>query len=150
MKCFKILTVCAAMTLPFWSAAAQDVQPAATSASASSGMLVELNKAEQTDNGCHYFLLLRNDTDFDFEVLRLDLYFFDTGGVISKRLLVSTPPVGSGDTRVAAFVATDVTCEGVSQILVNNVDPCEVSQGEAPACHEILELGNRTDVNFFK
>ncbi|WP_119165537.1 hypothetical protein [Algihabitans albus] len=150
MKCFKILTVCAAIAMPLCSAAAQEAEPAAADASASSGMLVELNKAEQTDGGCHYFLLLRNGTDYDFEVLRLDLYFFDTGGVISKRLLVGTPPVASGDTRVAAFVATEVDCDGVSQILVNNVDPCEVSQGEAPACHELLELGNRTEVNFFK
>ena len=85
--------------LPLWPAAAQDTQSTATAAPASSGMLVELNKAEQTDGGCHYFLLLRNSTEYDFELLRLDLYFFDTAGVISKRLLVSTPPVGSGDTR---------------------------------------------------
>ena len=136
--------------LPLWPAAAQDTQSTATAAPASSGMLVELNKAEQTDGGCHYFLLLRNSTEYDFELLRLDLYFFDTAGVISKRLLVSTPPVGSGDTRVAAFVATELTCSDVSQILVNNVDPCDVSQGEAPVCQEILELGNRTEVTFFK
>ncbi len=162
MNCFRILTVCAALAAPLATAAAQESgTPSAdtrTEAGAEAGaaadsaarMLIELNKAEQTDLGCQYFLLLRNETDYDFEVLRLDLYFFDTGGVISKRLLVDTPPLDSDATKVATFVARDLACDGVSQILLNKVEPCDVAEGDAPACDELIALNNRTEVTFFK
>jgi hypothetical protein len=111
---------------------------------------VELNKAEQVERGCQYFLLLRNRTELDLATFRLDMYFFDTDGVIAKRLLVDTPALGPGDTRVAGFLAPELQCDTVSQILVNDVQPCETVEGDAPECYEMLDLGNRTEARFFK
>jgi hypothetical protein len=152
MKLFSFLTGGTALALAL-TAAAQAQDTATTSeppADESAAMSVELNKAEQIERGCQYFLLLRNTTDYDFQTFRLDFYFFDTEGVIAKRLLVDTPPVKPGDTRVAGFVASDLQCDSVSQILVNGVEPCEVAGGAAPDCYGLLALGNRTDIEFFK
>jgi hypothetical protein len=158
MKYFKILTAGLTLFLPLLAgapAAAQtEEQPAAGAAAdgaEGAALLVELNKAEQIDRGCQYFLLLRNGTDYAFEVFRLDLYFFDTDGVISKRLLIDTPAMQQGDTKVAGFIASDLQCDSVSQILVNDVEPCEVAGDAAPeSCTALLALNNRTDIKFFK
>ncbi len=158
MKYFNFLTVAVAIVLALGAQGAQaQSQTDATAdgeaqvpGAARDAMSVELNKAEQIERGCQFFLLLRNSTDFTFRTFSLDLYFFDTDGVISRRLLVDTPPVAPDGTQVAAFVATDLQCDTVSQILVNGVQPCEVAGGAAPDCYSLLSLGNRTDITFFK
>lgn len=130
------------------NAAAQDeTQEEAASAES---VVLELNKLEQVDQTCRAYMLFENETGSDFEQFRLDLVLFDAEGVISRRIAIEAAPLETGRSTVKFFDFSEQQCDDIDRVLVNGVSPCADASGEREDCTDILELANRTEVEFYQ
>ena len=78
--------------------------------------------------GCRAYLVANNPENGEtVDVLRLDLVLFGTDGVIGRRLALDLGPLPPGRTQVRPFDLRDQPCDGVGQILVNEVLLCRVA-----------------------
>lgn len=113
-----------------------------------SGVLVELNRMEPRDASCRISLVVNNTSDRALDSLKLDLVFFDKQGVINRRLAVEAGPLRASKTTVKLFEATDVACDSVSRVLVNDVTAC--GGGETDCLGLITASSRVKDVEFGK
>lgn len=106
---------------------------------------VELNKLEPRDDGCRLYLLLDNrESKGDFASMRLDLIFFGKDGVIAKRLAVDAGPIRPTKTSVKMFDLAGLTCDGMSQVLINDALDCKDPAGaERKDCTDMLTPTSR-------
>lgn len=130
-----------------FSAAAQDESDAAAM---DDRVTLELNKLEQVDQTCRAYMLFENDSGSDFDQFRLDLVLFDAEGVISRRIAIEAAPLETGRSTVKFFDFTEQQCDSIDRMLVNGVSPCADASGEREDCNDILNLANRTDVDFYQ
>ena len=54
---------------------------------------VELNKLETIDSGCRIYVVVNNETDTEFDTLKLDLVLFRTDDIIDQRFFVDLAPL---------------------------------------------------------
>jgi hypothetical protein len=116
-------------------------QPAA----AAPGLVVELNRAEDAEDGCRVFFVIDNRTGHHLEALRLELVPFDPEGVVGRPLLVDMAPVRDGRRTVAGLVL-DRPCAGIGSILINDVPVCRSSDAGELDCLALLETGSRATI----
>ncbi|MGH6942884.1 MAG: hypothetical protein ACREH6_01520 [Geminicoccaceae bacterium] len=107
---------------------------------------VELNKVEDTKDGCRSIFLFDNGTGHQLSRFRLDLILFDQDGVYSKQLLLDMAPLYVDKKTVASFVLDDTPCEKIGSILVNDVPACEDGAGAAVECVKLLEVNSRSNI----
>lgn len=120
-------------------------------ASAAEGELgIELNKLEPAETACRAYLVFENRTANAYRSLKLDLVMFGTDGVIIKRLAVEGGPLAKDKTSVKLFEITDVTCEQIGRVLMNDVISCEDALGERQNCVDDVATSSRSAVSFFK
>jgi hypothetical protein len=120
-------------------------------ASAAEGELgIELNKLEPAESACRAYLVFENRTPNAYSSLKLDLVMFGTDGVIIKRLAVEGGPLAKDKTSVKLFEITDVTCEQIGRVLMNDVISCEDALGERQNCADDVVTTSRSAVSFFK
>ncbi|HET8726801.1 MAG TPA: Tat pathway signal sequence domain protein [Alphaproteobacteria bacterium] len=123
--------------------------PAAADTSATT-LGVELNKLEQTEAACRAYLVFDNRTGTAFDELKLDLVFFGTGGVISKRMAVGVAPLAADKTSVKLFDIADLDCAAVGRVLINDVLACADASGERDDCVGLLRPTSLADAQFVK
>jgi hypothetical protein len=111
---------------------------------------IELNKLEDAGGQCVASLLLTNRLSETLEQVRFDLYVFDKGGVIARRLLLDTGPMRTGKTTVASFALLDQPCGNVGRLLVNDVPLCKTAAGADVDCVAALNLTSRAAVPLAK
>lgn len=129
-------------------AAAADVPP----------VTLELNKLEPVPAaapgqpaGCRAYLVASNpEAGEALDALRLDLVLFGTDGVITRRLALDLGPLPPGRTQVRPFDLRDQPCDGVGQILVNDVLQCRVAGTDRTDCLTRLRTSSRTTAKLFK
>lgn len=130
----------AAITFAGLSAAAQESPP----------VTVELNKVEQIDNACRAYLLFENGHDSRFDEFRLDLVFFDGEGVIARRIAVEAAPLRADRSVVKLFDLSDLQCDTIDRVLLNDIAPCADESGTREDCVDLVELRSRSDIEFFQ
>jgi len=121
-------------------------------ASAQSGNLeIELNKLEETESGgCRAFFLFRNQTGKSFEGFSLSLATFDVNGVIDRLLSIDAAPLPAARTTLKLFEIPEVSCGGISEILVHELESCRPQNEEEMDCFPLLSFGSRTPVALVK
>lgn len=142
------LALAAACAACWWPASA----PAETAAPAAP-IKLELNRLEAREaGGCRVWLVLHNAGADALDPLRLDLVLFGRDGAASRRLAVDVGPLPGGRTVVRLFDVAGQPCEGVGQVLLNDVLACNGTGPEArSACVERAVLASRPDgVPFLK
>ena len=110
---------------------------------------LELNRLEPVEQGCRVYLVVGNEGAEALQSLKLDLVLFRSDGVIDRRLALETGPLRAAKTSVKLFDLTDLPCDGLGSILVNDVLACGAS-GEAADCFPRLALATRTPAGFNK
>ena len=105
---------------------------------------VELNKLETSQKACRAYLVLRNHTGAAFSSLKLDLVMFDREGIVAKRLAVEAGPLPVSKTSLKVFDMSDMTCESVGRVLLNDVLNCIDDDGPRETCLELLRPTART------
>ncbi|MEZ5658576.1 MAG: hypothetical protein R3E83_08605 [Burkholderiaceae bacterium] len=114
-------------------------------AQTTSGVHLELNKAEQIDGACRMYLVIENRTSSTFRNLQLDLVGFDPDGIIAQRILLETAPLPAHKTRLKVFDMGS-ECQAVGRILINEVLLCETGDDKTPDCGGMLSASSRTAI----
>jgi hypothetical protein len=119
----------------------------APAAPAAEGNLkIELNKLDDTEQGCRSVFVFDNRTGHELERFRLDLILFDPKGVYSKQLLLDMAPLLPDKKTVASFLLDDQRCDRIGSILVNDVPWCEDGAGTSLQCVKMLDVRSLTTV----
>jgi len=132
---FLALVACGAITTAagLGSARAQEGAP----------IRLELNRLEPQGEACRAYLVIENGSADAYRSLKLDLFAFDTDGVIAKRVALEAGPVPAKKTSVRLFDFVGLPCERFSRVLLNDVIACEAGEGARADCLSLLETQSR-------
>ena len=109
-------------------------------------LLIELNKLEDTEQGCRSLFLFDNATGHELNRFRVDLILFDQDGVYAKQLLLDMAPLYEDKKVLASFLLAEEPCAAIGSILVNDLPWCENGSGAELDCVPLLKVESRTDV----
>jgi len=107
---------------------------------------IELNKLEDSAQGCRSIFVFDNRTGHELNRFRIDLILFDTAGVYSKQLLLDMAPLPDDKKTVTSFVLDERACDQLGSVLVNDVPWCENGSGAALDCVGMLEVSSLAEV----
>lgn len=119
----------------------------AVPATADSGSIsIELNKIENTEDGCRTLFVFDNQTGHEFSRFRVDLILFDPAGVYSRQLMLDMAPLYANKKSVASFLIGEDACAKIGSILVNDIPQCEDGVGTELDCVDLLKVGSKSDI----
>jgi hypothetical protein len=106
---------------------------------------IELNKVEDTDqNSCVAAFVLRNDLGTALDRFSLDLYIFDSDGIIARQLVLDLAPLRNDKTTVVRFPLLSQACATIGRVLVNDIPTCRSAEtGEDIDCLTALQVSSR-------
>lgn len=107
---------------------------------------IELNKVEQTDQGCRPVFLLANRTGHSLNRFQIDLVLFDPEGTYSQQVLLDMAPIHKDKQFLTSFLLDKIPCADIGRILVNNVPHCEDGAGTTLDCVGLLAVSSRSDI----
>ena len=114
-------------------------------AAAEGELLIELNKLEDTDQGCRSLFVFDNATGHELNRFQVDLILFDQDGVYAKQVLLDMAPLTEDKKVLASFLLPDQQCAAIGSILINGLPQCEDGAGAQLDCVKLLEVRTRTD-----
>jgi hypothetical protein len=109
-------------------------------------LAIELNKLEDTDEGCRSLFLFDNETGHELNRFQVDLILFDREGVYAKQLLLDMAPLYEDKKVLASFLLAEDPCASIGSVLINDVPWCENGAGAKLDCVPLLEVESRTEV----
>ncbi len=126
--------------------------PPLSGAAAAPGLSIELNKAEDSaDQSCIAALVLRNDMGVGLDRFSLDLYVFDSDGVISRQVVLDLAPLRAEKTTVVRFPLLGQPCANIGRVLVNDIPSCRSeATGENLDCVANLVVSSRDRIGLTK
>lgn len=104
---------------------------------------LELNTAQDINNGCRLTYVATNATPAGLEKVSYEVAVFDLEGIVRRLLVLEFGWLPSGKTRVVQFDLPDQTCASISRISVNGAVECASSQGEQTVCRDGALLSTR-------
>lgn len=128
------------------AAAASALASSPAVADNATGIGVELNRADDSADGCRSFLVIDNASGHDFNAFRLELVLFDTDGVVHRQLLFDMAPLRDGKRTVASFVLEVPSCASIGSILINDVPLCQTRDGANVDCLGLIQPSSRTPI----
>jgi hypothetical protein len=109
-------------------------------------LTIELNKMEDTAQGCLSSFLFDNRTGHQLSRFQIDLVVFDPEGIAAKQMLLDMAPLYADKKTLASFLLDETTCDKIGSILVNSVPRCENGSGNEVGCIDLLEVSSRSQV----
>ena len=123
------------------------VFPTISSIAADDGAIaIELNKIEQTEEGCRPLFLFDNRSGHQLNVFQVELALFDVKGVFSQQVLLDMAPLYKDKKVVASFLMSDLSCDEIGSILVNGLPSCINSGGADLDCLGLLDVTSRSSI----
>lgn len=113
-------------------------------------IIIELNKTENTEQGCRPFFLFDNQSGHQLNRFQVELVLFDVEGIYSKQILLDMAPLYEGKKTVASFLLSNITCEKIGSMLVNDLPDCENSIGGTLDCLARLKVISKSDITLEK
>ena len=107
---------------------------------------IELNKAEDTEQGCRPLFLFDNRSDHQLNKFQIELVLFDEEGVYSRQVLLDMAPLYKDKKVIASFLMKDLPCSDIGSILINALPSCANSTGGEIDCLSMLEVGSRSSI----
>ena len=115
------------------------------------GLDIELNKAEDGDGSCVASFVVRNNMGHTLDRFSMDLYVFDSEGVIARQVLLDLAPLRGNKITVARFNLIARSCGEVSRILVNDIPSCRsAGSGDTLDCLSALTVSSRDSIEMVK
>ncbi len=115
---------------------------------AKSGLRIELNKLEPKGQDCRAYLVFANHAATSYDALRLDLIVFGTDGVIARRLSVDVGALPAHKTSVRLFDLAGLPCDGIGQVLLNDIPACGVAKDGASCLDGVSTASRIANVPF--
>ncbi len=107
---------------------------------------IELNKAENTEQGCRPVFLFDNQSGHQLNRFQVELALFDQKGVYSNQILLDMAPLYEGKKTIASFLLAEIPCDKIGSILVNDLPSCQNSTGNTLDCLAFLEVTSKSDI----
>jgi len=107
---------------------------------------IELNKIEDTEEGCRSLFVFDNRTGHQLNRFRVDLILFDRDGIYKKQLLLDMAPLYADKKTVASFLLGEDSCAGIGSILVNDIPQCLDGVGHQVDCLAYLQVDSKSEV----
>lgn len=130
----------AALALGGGAAAAQDAP------GGSFGL--ELNNAADVNGVCRLTYVATNDTGTALDKTAYEVAVFDSEGTVSRLLILDFGKLPEGKTKVVQFDLSEMSCGGISRLLINSVSECATADGPYPFCMDALVTSSRTEIDF--
>ena len=111
---------------------------------------VELNKLETIDSGCRIYVVVNNETDTEFDTLKLDLVLFRTDDIVDQRFFVDLAPLRKQKRIVKLFELGKVKCDDIGSFLVNDVVECRSGSDVVENCLSRLAVSSRASAKLSK
>lgn len=129
------------------AAAAQPTSPGTTPPASPRSITIELNKLEDAANACRGYFIVSNRTSYPLKELRTEVYLFDKGSVVLRRIGVTFADIRSERSKVAIFDLADVPCSTLGKLLINSVLSCTGADG-APigGCEDLISASSRAGI----
>ncbi len=123
-----------------WSVQAQDL---------TGKIRLELNQAQPTqDGGCRLSIIASNGLERPISQLGLEMVAFNKDGLVDQFLRLDFSRISAGKTKVLQFDLAGKSCESLSRLHVNDVLNCVPPSITDVYCPDLLELTNRTAIQF--
>lgn len=128
----------------------------ASAASAQSGepqqneISVELNKLEPLEKGCRAYIVVANGSETAYQSFKLDLVLFGSDGIIAKRFALDLAPLKASKRIVKLFDLDGVACDGVGNLLINDVLECRSDTADVPDCLARMKVSSLTKAQLSK
>lgn len=107
---------------------------------------IELNKITQADAACRMVFMLRNDTAKQVESLVYETVLIGKDGNVQLLTLFDFRDAPVGATRVRQFDIPDTQCDGIGQILFNDVHSCKSGDQQSELCVSAARVSSRVDM----
>ena len=126
--------------------------PAAAAGAAEPALTIELNKVEDSDQStCVAAFVLRNDMAAALDRFSLDLYVFDSEGIIAQQLVLDLAPLRGQKTTVVRFPLLNRPCASIGRVLINDIPSCRsAATGEDLNCLAALSVSSRDRIALTK
>ncbi|MEM9624731.1 MAG: hypothetical protein AAGA21_00750 [Pseudomonadota bacterium] len=119
----------------------------ATSSMAEDGVIsIELNKTEDTEQGCRPLFLFDNRSGRQLNAFQVEIVLFDDKGVYSRQLLLDMAPLYEDKKVVASFLISDFACDDIGSMLVNALPSCASDAGEDLDCLAMLDVSSKSSI----
>lgn len=109
---------------------------------------VELNQLEEVEAGCRGSIVFTNRLDTTVGELTIEVAVFDEDGSVSNLWLLPARRLPPGQIRVRQFLFQEGSCDGIGQLLLNDVVNCEGNGLDPEQCLGLIEVSSRIDVPF--
>lgn len=118
---------------------------AALADSAPKGLVLELNKTEDTGAACRLSFVLHNATGADLDAAAYELVLFSADGIINQMSVFDFGSLPADKTVVRQFELQSVACTDAGRLLINGPAGCT---GTTPGdhCQAHLSLSSRTSL----
>lgn len=123
---------------------------AAAPTGAAAKIAVELNKLETQQSSCRAYLVIDNQSEKSYDVLKLDLVLFQNDGIIGRRFALDLAPIKGKKRSVKLFDLDGVKCEAIGSFLINDIMECKSGGTDESACLDRLALSTRSNVQLSK
>lgn len=130
----------------FLAAALSAVAVAHPVVAAEPEIAIELNKVEDTAEGCRTLFVFDNRSGHELSRFQVDLILFDGDGVFSRQLMLDMAPLYDDKKSVASFLLDATGCATIGSILVNDIPACVNGSGTELDCVELLEVRSRSAI----
>ncbi|MCF3935778.1 hypothetical protein L1787_20485 [Acuticoccus sp. M5D2P5] len=120
----------------------------ATGDAAAGALFLELNNLAAAQNGCRVSFLVRNEMGGEIDDLSLEVAVFGKSGALDRLLRLNFGLLLEGKTRVRQFDLDATPCDGIGNVLVNDVASCD-GDGLTPlSCLRAVETRSALDITF--
>ena len=143
-KCGARFAVVAFLAAAFFSV----WMPAKSVAAEQPAIALELNAAKSTADACRMSFLFRNDLSAEIGDLALEVVFFNSDGLVEQFFMLKSGRLPRGKSRVRQFDMPQISCDGISRILVNDVAACEGDALTPQSCLDALSVSSRSKISF--
>lgn len=111
---------------------------------------LELNSAADTAAGdCRLTYVATNGTQVGLNQAAYEVAVFDSGGIVTRILVLAFGALPEGKTRVVQFDIAGQSCENTSRIVVNDVAECvTLGSGVESVCIDSLATATRAPIQF--
>ena len=110
---------------------------------------LELNKLVPAENACQAYLVVDNGSPEPLQELKVDVFLFDNDGVVLRGVALQFTDLRAGRTTVVPFDLTELACDDIGRVLLNEVVVCNADGGvPLEDCADKLAVRSRVDATF--
>ena len=110
---------------------------------------LELNQLQPTtDGGCRLSIIATNGLERPMDKLGLEMVAFNKDGLVDQFLRLQFSRISAGKTKILQFDLAGKACDSLSRLHINDVMNCVPPSITDVYCPDLLDLSNRTPIEF--